>query len=671
VVPRAAPRWRPGLAIGLAVAVALVHVLLVSHRYFVGSFDDDANYILTGRALLDGHILSGQLANGESAIGGYPPGYPALLVPLLWLFPHSFVPLRLLSTVCFVALFPLTWYYLGRLRLSGPVRFAVLGLMALNPVLATYATMVMAEMPFLCCLLLLLIAVERWDATATVFSPSGVAAILLAAELVWLKEAGIGLTAGLVVWLVLRRQLLKAAAVAAGTVLLLVPVVVGRLVAHVPLAGGRYSQQLGSTYRGGLVDRLIHVVPDGVRTYLGTALPRSVVEFGSPFPGTGALYWSIRVVWIQIPIFTVLGVIVMARHHRDASLLVVGVYLAETLLYPYVNERRLVLVLPVVLAWYVVGVAAAAGWVMDEVRRHQLSPGPPRTILATFGLIVVLVPLVAAFPRDYLFSIGQNTSRPGGSRYMTALGLLGDPAQVVETDYKYTTALFSGHRTADTAFINEIDAGRCDAGVARAAVRLDNAGFLLIGAVNKFQLIDNTCLYSLATSQPWAVRILRTGRDRASVFELIGPGTAHPDLVDQLDGATVSGSGRVRPVPLPPVGRGDHPGDAFTTPTKDGIATLTWSFPRPRALSQVSVGEAGAGGTQRGVVLQVQAPGGRWASVASAPKGVGDRSGNGAFLLATLAPGTRARAVRVVVHGSGMATALDVNALGPSAGSGS
>jgi hypothetical protein len=661
---RAGPRWGPGLAIGLALGVALLHVLLISHRYFVGSFDDDANYILTGRALLDGQALTGHLTNGESVVGGYPPGYPALLVPLLWLFPHRFLPLRLLSTLCFAALFPLAWYYFGRLHLSGPVRVAVLGLMALNPVLATYATMVMAEMPFLCCLLILLIAVDRWDATATVFSPTGVAVILLAAELVWLKEAGIGMTIGLVVWLLLRRQPAKAVAVAGGAVLLLVPVVVARLVAHVPVAGDRYSQQLGSTYTGGLLGRLIHVVPDGVRTYVGTALPRSVVEFGSPFPDTGTLYWAIRVVWIQIPIFIILGVIVTIRRHRDASVLIVGVYLAETLLYPYVNERRVILALPVVLAWYAIGVAAAAGWVLDEARRHQLSPGPPAATMATLGVIVVVVPLVAAFPRDYLFSVGQDTSRPQGSRYMTGLRLLGEPAQVVETDYKYTTALFSGHRTADVAFIDEIAAGQCRLGVARAALATDKAGFLLIGALNKFQLIDNTCLYSLATAQPWAVRTLRTTRDRASVFELIGPGTAHPDLVDQLVGATVSGSGGVRAVPLPPVGRGDHPGVAYTTPTQDGRATLTWSFPGARPLSQVSVGEAGAAGTQRGVALQVEAPDGRWASVASSPTAVGDRSGDGALLLATLVPGTRARAIRVVVYGSGTATALDVSALG-------
>jgi hypothetical protein len=652
--------------VGIAVAVALLHVLLISHRYFVGSFDDDANYILTGQALLDGQALTGHLVNGESVVGGYPPGYPALLVPLLWLFPHTFLPLRLLSTVCFVALFPLTWHYLGRLHVSGPVRVAVLDLMALNSVLATYATMVMAEMPFLCCLLILLIAVERWDATTTVFSPIGVAVILLGAELVWLKEAGVGMTLGLVVWLAWRRELGKAAAVAGGAILLLSPVVVARLVAHVPLAGERYSQQLGSTYTGGLLDRLIHVVPDGVRTNLGTALPRSVVEFGSPFPGAGDLYWAIRVVWIQIPIFTVLGVIFMVRRHRDSSLLIVGVYLAETLLYPFVNERRVILALPVVLAWYAVGVAAAARWVVDQVRRRQLSPGPSGATMATLGVIVVVVPLVAAFPRDYLFSVGQDTSRPQGSRYMTGLQLLGEPAQVVETDYKYTTALFSGHRTADLAFIDEINAGRCRLGVARAALATDRAGFLLIGALNKFQLIDNVCLYSLATSQPWAVRILRASRDRASVFELIGPGTAHPDLVDQLVGATVSGSGGLQPAPLPAVGRGDHPGVAYTTPTRDGTATLTWSFPSSRALSQVSVGEAGAAGTPQGVALQVEAPDGRWASVAASPTAVGDESGARPLLLATLVAGTRARAVRVVVHGSGTATALDVNALGPS-----
>jgi hypothetical protein len=668
--------------VAAAVVVAMLHVFAVAHHYYVGSFDDDANYILTGRALLAGRGLAGHLPSGDTVVSGYPPGFPALLVPLLWLFPHSFVPLRVFSAACFAAAFPLTWYYLGRRRFPDSVRVAVMGLMALNPVLATFGGMVMAETPFICCALLLLIAVDRWEAGGKVRSPLGLAVVLLAAETVWLKEAGIGMVLGLILWLGLRRQAAKAVAVAAGLGLLLLPVVVARLIDHVPLAGTRYSQELGDYYSGGLLSRLVHVVPSGLTTFFGTALQRSVVEVGPPLPLHGTWYAVIRVVWAQIPVFTILGALVAVRRHRDAAVLVVPVYALETMLYPAVNERRVVLALPIILAWYALGVREAVNWVLRLLRGQRWSRLPARATLGALGVLVVVAPLVAQFPRDYLFGLHQDSSRPQGSRYMAGLRAVGPPSAVVESDYRYTTALFSGHRTADTAFLDElanndnnnatVNAG-CSLSLARTALAADDAGFLLIGALNKPSQIDNACLFSLATSRLSAVRLLRTSRDEASVFELIGPGTGHPDLVNLLSGATLSGSDGLRAVPVRPAGSGDHPGAADSTSIRDGRGVLTWSFGADRAVQQVSVGEAGTiAGVARGVEVQIEVAIGDWVTVAAAPNAVGDspdHAGDGAgpapFLLATLPSGTRARAVRVVVHGDGQAIALDVNALGP------
>ncbi len=132
------------------------------------------------------------------------------------------------------------------------------------------------------------------------------------------------------------------------------------------------------------------------------------------------------------------------------------------------------------------------------------------------------------------------------------LSALGRPDDVVETDYRSTIALFTGHRTANTAFVNTLIS--CTDAVTDVSVSQDNAGYLLIGAVNKPDLIDSPCLFEQATSEPWAVRLLRTDRDQASVFELIGPGTAHPNLVDVTADATGIG---IRPAPLlsDPLGR--------------------------------------------------------------------------------------------------------------------
>ena len=49
-----------------------------------------------------------------------------------------------------------------------------------------------------------------------------------------------------------------------------------------PLAGSRYSQELGGYYHGGLLDRLIHVAPHALWQLVSTALPATLVPYLSP-----------------------------------------------------------------------------------------------------------------------------------------------------------------------------------------------------------------------------------------------------------------------------------------------------------------------------------------------------------------------------------------------------
>jgi hypothetical protein len=644
------------VAVGGPLALGLVHVALVAPHYFVGSFDDDAGYILTARALVAGQGLTGHMASGTGVAAVYPPGYSALLAPLVWLWPHTFLPLRLLSAVCYAALFPLTWIYLGRRRIGERTRAAVLVVLALGPPLATYGSMVMAETPFLVLLLGLLILVDRWEAQDRLLTRAGLGVVVTAAGLVWFKEAGIGLVAGLVLWLLLRGRAArrKAALVVVGVAALLAPIVVARLATGVPVAGARYSQELGGYYQGGLLDRVVHVAPHALWQLLSTALPATLVPYLSPLPIHGhapdlwkALSWHVTVL-------TVIGAVVWGRRHRDAAVVLVPLYLAETLLWPYINERRVILVLPVLVAWY--GLGAKTVW--DAYRRRPLpwsrlrsasAGGWPRVVRpATAGALAVLAvvaPLAAQLPRDYLLDAGQSTSQFEGSRYAGILARLGSPTDVVETDYLYSTALFTGHLTAGSAFTTTLFS--CYVPGALAAIGTDNAGYLLVGDLNKPGYLDSPCLYGAATSSGWAVQLLHTSRDDATVFELIGPGTGHPDLRDLTGAASLTEQ--------------PDPGPAPAT-------TFTWRWPHLEPVSQVSVGAAGSTGTTA-VAVQLQAADGRWHPAARVSSPVGDGRGAAPYLLATLAAGTEARALRVVVAGTTTATVTDVHALGPTAGS--
>lgn len=667
----ARPGLRTALSVGLPLLGGLVHVALIAPHYFVGSFDDDASYILAARALAAGHGLTAHVTSGGVVAGPYAPGYPALLAPLAWAFPHTYVPMQLLSVLCFGLLFPLTWIYLGRRGLPDAVRTTTLVLLALCPVAATFAQMVMAEMPFLVVLLAMLLALDRWEASPHLLGRAGVGAVLAAVALVWLKEAAAAVVVGMVVWLVVTGKWRKGAAVAVAVGVSLVPVAVARLATGVPLAGSRYSRELGTYYTGGLVNRVVHVAPTGLHAMLSVALPATIVPRGVPIPQLGVWAHTYRdLAWV-VTVVTVFGAVVWWRRHRDGAVVVVVVYLAETLLWPYINERRVILVLPVILAWCALGAWTIAGWGAARARRRGRRPVAWPAAVAIVAAAVVIGPLVAQFSRDYLYGDGQDSSRPQGSRYMAILSTV-PPGSVVESDYLSTTALFTGRPTAEGAFLANIVgfiptlAACAPVTTTVQALAADDAGYLLTGSLNKPFQVDSPCLLSQASSSPWAVRLLRTERDGASVFEMIGPGTVHPDLRDLISTATVSGSGPLTQWQLASQGDGDNPGVAPVTESAGGQGSLTWSWDAPAQVSQVSVGGARSldGATSR-VEVQLLDAAGRWSTVASSSSGVGDAPGRTPYLLATLPSGTVATALRVVIDGAGRVAAVDVHALGP------
>ena len=217
---------------------------------------------------------------------------------------------------------------------------------------------------------------------------------------------------------------------------------------------------------------------------------------------------------------------------------------------------------------------------------------------------------------------------------------------MVETDYLSSTALFTGHETAWTAFTDS--ANDCYEPAVLSAIASDRAGFLLIGDVNKPGVIDQPCLLQEASSAPWAVRLLRTSRDDATVFELIGPGTGHPGLADAV--------GSVAP----------------RTTTTANTTTLEWDWATAKAIDQVTIGEAAADGAPTiSVTVELRQPDGGWEVVSRAGSPVGDGAA-APYLLATLPRPVTSNALKVVVTASTPAASVnvaDVHALGPAAAS--
>ncbi len=614
-------------------ALAVAHALAAWPHYHVGSFDDDAGYVMVARALGHGHGLTSTLPAGVPMVASYPPGYSALLTPIALVSGTAYAAFRAMSVLLLGILVPLVWCYLRRRGVGAGPSLAVLVLLALNPALGTFGMMIMAELPFLVMFVIVLLALDRWESEGALITRWGWATVVGAAGLLWLKEAGAGLVAGLVLWLLLRGATRRAVVLAGGVGALFLPILISRAVAGVNLLGSRYSTEFGSAFSGGPV----HLVAHALSTYANVALPQTVVPTSvSPLPIFGAAAGALGTFGTLTTPLVVIGVVVWWRRHRDAASVAVPVYLAVTLVYPFTNERRLLLVLPLVLAWYVLGWAAVIRWVGARI--------PPARAVAWAAPLVVLVILVPQFGRDYLYELGHGSSRPRGSPYAEFLAAAGAPGDVVETDYVWAVSLFTGHRTAGNAFYNVTSS--CSPAAITSGLAQDAPAYLLSAALSNVPGPGSPCVLASVASDASAVRLFRTAWDDASVFEFVGPGTPHADMADLTSASTPTGTA-VGIFEALPQGPGDPGGPYPIVTPVGGEATVTWDWGRPRAVTQVSLGMAFApAGRVRTVSVELRGTDGRWQAVASAPGAVGD-SGVVPFLLQRVA--LTASAVRVVV----------------------
>jgi len=666
-------RW---LALGWIVplAVQVVHTFVVAPIYHVGSFDDDANYLMAAHVLAAGGGLTSKMPSGATVVAYYLPGYPMMLVPLVWLWGSALWPPRVFSTLCVGLLYPLLWAWMGRRGFKPGYRVAVLGLLAINTVLATYSTMVMAEAPFLAVLVLALFALDRWEQRPGVLNACLV--VLLMVALVWLKEAGIGLVAGLVLYELWRRRWSRAAGVSLGTAALLLPGLVARWASGGSTIGNRYVGEISPPGDGGLLHKLPNEVVQDVWSYLQEVLRQSVLPTGSPLPAHGAVELLMAAVGATVPVLGFVGAVSWYRRHPFAESWMLWAYFIETLAYPYTNQRRVILVLPIVTIWYVTGAAVVWRWALDL--GGQTLSKVATSVAVVVAVLAAGVPTAAGFTRDYLYKLGLKSSEFAHSPAMALLKAIGPASAVVETDYRGSVAYFSGHRTAWTAFTATTpygpfarkNKGSCTVPIVRRALKADDAEFLMIGDVNIPGLVDSPCLLQMASTASTsravgAVRLISTDHDQTSVFEFVGPSSPQPRVTDWT--AAVSPTAPAASVVLRRNGKGDAGGTGFTLAATDGTASFDWSWGTPVAVTQLSVGSVTSTSAVQAVNVSVEPARGVWKNVLAAPGAVGDR-GAAPYLLAELPPSTEVLGVDVSVRTSGTAEVAYVNAIGRSSG---
>lgn len=147
--PSAAPRRRAAeIVFGLGALHLILCAVLFDPKIHTGG--DSVTYVLLAESVLltgDGYSLSMEPGPPE-AHTLYPPGYPALLAPLVALFGRNFVVLKLLSVLFTVGAVAVFCFYARRHR--EPLLWFCLALaFAVNPGVIDYSRWMLSEAPFL------------------------------------------------------------------------------------------------------------------------------------------------------------------------------------------------------------------------------------------------------------------------------------------------------------------------------------------------------------------------------------------------------------------------------------------------------------------------------------------------------------------------------------------
>ena len=364
---------RDRVALAALALFAVLGVLLFDPRLFTGG--DNVVYQLLARALASGRGYVTLYEPGEPPHALYPPGYPALLAPLVWLG-GGVLAAKLLSLAAAGAAVWLSARWLHE-RLEpgaagGAARAVALALLATNATLLAYSHWMLTEAPFLAVSVGALILAERKGGRL-----DWVGAALLAAGGFLLRTAGLPLCAA-VAWAAWRRHGAFAGAVSAAISGLAVLSWSVRNAVVAPDAPGYLDQFLqvdpyvpaeGTLTAAAFLAR----IGENLGGYAFLELPRTLWPFlpggGSPPAGGIALGAVLLVLlaagaWRQV-----------ARRGWRAGEVYGVLYAALLAIWAWKGERFLLPLVPLALSYVGLGVVTAVEAVGRVIERVHAAGG--------------------------------------------------------------------------------------------------------------------------------------------------------------------------------------------------------------------------------------------------------------------------------------------------------
>jgi hypothetical protein len=188
IVRRPALTSRVVAILGVLIVVALAIPSFNGQQ--VGTFIDDANYIVTARGLATGFGFAQINYPDNRPEDHYPPGFPILLAPLAAVAGDAFGPLQIFSIVMTVVGLTI-WYTLYRIYLSHFWSSVALLMLCANAVVMEFAPLVMSEALFLTATAGLLLLTIKLD-ERKIRSPWAIVALtVLALACLFIKTAGL------------------------------------------------------------------------------------------------------------------------------------------------------------------------------------------------------------------------------------------------------------------------------------------------------------------------------------------------------------------------------------------------------------------------------------------------------------------------------------------------
>ncbi|MEP7286357.1 MAG: hypothetical protein ABI947_11370 [Chloroflexota bacterium] len=520
-------------AIVLAImAVGLAYYVMLIPGYQLGQNNDDAHYIMLARNLAAGKGFIDESERQARVDTFVPPGYPLLLAPVAFVFPNAILPLQLTSLLFTLGTIVLIYRYLKLKRLPLLLNLLIVFLFAINPTVAKFATLVMAEAAFGFCLMLTLIALYYYEKAPLAFTRTGLACVLFTAGLFYLKTAAITIPLAVVLYFVLIRKPRHALVVAIGTGALIGGLFLSRIAIGDPAIGYGYANELSFYYFGtrqGIVLKVVQTVLNNIWLYLTSALNVTIAPtvpgvsvLASPFAMTlGALY-SFTIA----PIILV-GWLIWWRLHRDVSILIFPAYFGTTLLYPFVHERRVILVLPIVLMFFCVGLYTV---LIESLPKITSLPKKAAQAMIVSAVVLILITIGMRAYTDYYLTYIQPLSKIDISSqepWLQFLSQVPTSTDVVENGQTYLYHFLTGKKYTNqfVATCQPILSYQ-DASNFWSALYRQYPRFVLLSGIiddsNKYDVPIKDCLLPMLQQNPDNfARVYSQPKDKIQIYEVL------------------------------------------------------------------------------------------------------------------------------------------------------